>query len=65
MDQNRTEPKGQSNQPRTSARGQQSKQQWDGHERRMGMPDRRQPGDQRQSRNTSADIQMMNEGSSR
>jgi hypothetical protein len=65
MDQNRTEPKGQSNQVSTNARGQQqSKQQWDGHERRMGTPDRRQ-GDQRQSRNTSADIRMMNEGSSR
>jgi hypothetical protein len=67
MDQNRTEPKGQSNQVSTNARGQQqSRQQWDGHERRMGTPDRRQQGGgQRQSRNTSADIQMMNEGSSR
>jgi len=65
MDQNRNEPRGQANQVSSNARGQQpSKQPWDGHERRMGMPDRRQ-SDQRPSRNTSADIQMMNEGSSR
>ena len=64
MDQNRTEPKGQSNQARTNTRGQQPSKPWDGHERRMGMPDRRQQ-EQRQSRNTSTDIQMMNEGSSR
>ena len=67
MDQNRKQPQGQSNQVSTNARGQQqSKKPWDGNERRMGAPDRRQQGgEQRQSRNTSADIQMMNEGSSR
>jgi hypothetical protein len=60
MDQERSQSQGQSGQ-------QPSKQAWDGRERRMGTPDRRQQqsGDQRQPRNTSADIQMMNEGSSR
>ena len=67
MDQNRNQTQGQSNQAGTNARGQQqSKKSWDGNERRMGQPDRRQQGgDQRESRNTSADIRMMNEGSSR
>ena len=67
MDQNRNQPQGQSNQVSSNARGQQqSKQQWDGNDRRMGTPDRRQRGDdQRSNRNTTEDVLMMNEGSSR
>jgi hypothetical protein len=63
MDPNRNQPQGQSNQG--NARSQQtSHQSWDGHDRRMGIPDRRQSSE-RPSRNTSADTRMMNEGSSR
>jgi len=65
MDKNRSQD--QSNQVSTNARGQQqSKQQWDGNDRRMGMPDRRHHDDvQRRNRNTADDVRMMNEGSSR
>jgi hypothetical protein len=66
MDQNHNQPKGQGNQISTNARGQQqSKQPWDGSERRMGTPDRRQNGAHPPKRNTTDDIRMMNEGSSR
>jgi hypothetical protein len=57
MDQNRNQPQDQSKQ---------SKQQWDGNDRRMGQPDRRQQNDgQRPNRNRADDTRMMNEGSSR
>jgi hypothetical protein len=57
MDQNRNQPQDQSNQ---------KAKQWDGNDRRMGMPDRRQQNNgQRPNRNTAADTRMMNEGSSR
>jgi hypothetical protein len=57
MDQNRNQPMDQ---------GKQSKQQWDGNDRRMGKPDRRQQNNgQRPNRNTADDTRMMNEGSSR
>ena len=60
MDQNRNQPPINPN-----ARGQQqSGQQWNGHERRLGMPDRRKSS-QPHARNTTADTRMMNEGSSR
>ncbi len=67
MDQNRNEPRGQSNQVSTNARGtmQESKKSWDGTDRRVGMSDRRQTGGQQQRRNTTADTRLMNEGSSR
>jgi hypothetical protein len=64
MDQNRRQ--GQSNQADSDARGQQqSKRPWDGNERRIGTPDRRQNGSQPHNRNTAEDVRMMNEGSSR
>ena len=67
MDQNRNQPQGRSNQVGSNARGQQqSKQQWDGNDRRTGMADRRlRNDDQRSNRNTADDMRMMNEGSSR
>lgn len=66
MDQHRNQPQGQGNQVSTNARGQQqSKKAWDGNERRMGASDRRQSAAQPRDRNTSEDIRMMNEGSSR
>ena len=47
-------------------REQASTQQWDGRDRRSGVPDRReQSAHDRHNRNTSADTRMMNEGSSR
>jgi hypothetical protein len=65
MDQNRKQPHDQNN-PSGAGRGQQpSGQEWDGRDRRSGMADRRQHGGERQSRNTPADVRMMNEGSSR
>jgi hypothetical protein len=65
MDKNRYQD--QSNQVSSNARGQQqSKKGWDGNDRRMGTPDRRQGSDaQRSNRNTTDDLRMMNEGSSR
>jgi hypothetical protein len=64
MDQNQKHPQG-TQIGSTAHRPQQSKP-WDGHERRMGAPDRRQnSGVERQNRNTAADMRMMNEGSSR
>ncbi len=67
MDQNRNQPQGQGNQVSTNARGsmQESKKAWDGHERRVGMSDRRHEAGQHQNRNTTADTRLMNEGSSR
>ena len=74
MDQNRDQP-GQSNQVSSNARGQQqSKKQWDGTDRRMGMTDRRNHSDRgvrmggnRMDTDTDRDIDVaeMNEGSSR
>jgi hypothetical protein len=74
MDQNR-EPPGQSNQVSSNARGQQqSKKQWDGTDRRMGMTDRRNQSDRgvrmggnRMDMDMDRDIDVaeMNEGSSR
>jgi len=65
MDPNRKQPHDQSNQPGAGARGQQpSRQDWDGRDRRSGIPDRRQ-GSQGLRHNTEADMRMMNEGSSR
>jgi hypothetical protein len=64
MDQNHKQPQG--NQMGSTARGPQPAKSWDGHERRMGTPDRRQQsGGERLNRNTAADMRMMNEGSSR
>ena len=66
MDQNRNQPQGQGNQVSSNARGQQqSKQSWDGNDRRSGTPDRRQSAAQPPIRNTAEDVRMMNEGSSR
>jgi hypothetical protein len=74
MDQHR-EPPGQSNQVSSNARGQQqSKKQWDGTDRRMGMTDRRNQSDRgvrmggnRMDMDMDRDIDVaeMNEGSSR
>jgi hypothetical protein len=74
MDQNRDQP-GQSNQVSSNARGQQqSKKQWDGTDRRMGMTDRRNQSDRgvrmggnRMDAEMDRDIDVaeMNEGSSR
>ena len=65
MDQNR-KPQGQSDQVSSNARGQQqSTQSWDGSERRLGTPDRRQGAARPPNRNTANDVRMMNEGSSR
>jgi len=67
MDHNRNQPQGPSQPVSSNARGpQQSKPQWDGNDRRMGTPDRRQRSDyQPPNRNTADDVRMMNEGSSR
>jgi len=64
MDQHRDHPE--RTQTGSNARGPQQSKPWDGHERRLGMADRRQTtGAERQNRNTAADMRMMNEGSSR
>ena len=66
MDRNRNQTQGQGNQVSSNTRGQQqTKPQWSGTERRTGMSDRRQQSVQTSSRNTPADVRMMNEGSSR
>lgn len=79
MDQNRNQPQGQGNQVSMNARGQQqSKKEWDGSDRRMGMSDRRnrddrgqRMGGQRMDGNRmdgnrmDEDTTEMNEGSSR
>jgi len=74
MDQNRDQP-GQSNQVSSNARGQQqSKKQWDGTDRRMGMTDRRNQSDRgirmggdrtEMDMDRDMDVAEMNEGSSR
>jgi len=57
MDQNRNQPPDKSNQ---------KLKPWDGNDRRLGIPDRRQQNNgQRPNRNTADDMRMMNEGSSR
>ncbi len=63
MEQSRKQPQAAGNQAGPETRAPQPAQ-WDGHERRRGMADRRRQN-ATQQRNTTADTRMMNEGSSR